>query len=298
MNTTLNTLNSNAFGDNVVAFPLGHMRQVKTVSVVVPCYNEAKRLAPDLFISFLDQEPAVSLIFVDDGSRDATLDRLAEIHAAHPSRVHVLSLSRNSGKAEAVRQGLIHACATDAGFVGYWDADLATPLDAIADFARVGARYDDVTVIYGARRVLLGHRVQRTLGRRLVSRACATLARLAVRLPIGDTQCGAKLLRNTPDLAAALEAPFTAGWLFDVELFSRLSAKSANPHRAFYEFPLCEWTEVAGSNVSARAIVRSGLSMLRLIGETRFGLSPRVCTAPDVHANTIHAAVAPVAKAA
>lgn len=298
MTTTPNTLISNGLVDNVVAFPIENTRQIKTVAVVVPCYNEANRLTANVFISYLDQEPAVSLIFVDDGSRDATLERLADIHAAHPNRVHVLSLSRNSGKAEAVRQGLIHACATQASFVGYWDADLATPLEAIADFARIGARYDDVTVIYGARRVLLGHRVQRTLGRRLVSRACATLARLAVRLPIGDTQCSAKLLRNTSDLTKALQTPFTAGWLFDVELFSRLSANAANPHRAFYEFPFCEWTEVAGSKVSARAIVRSGMSMLRLIGETRLGLSPLVCEDTGVEANTIHAALAPAAKAA
>jgi hypothetical protein len=90
---------------------------------------------------------------------------------------------------------------------------------------------------------------------------------------VADTQCGAKLLRNTPALQRAIATSFTAGWLFDVELFARLSAQIKNPHRAFYELPLAEWDEVAGSKVNTAAIVKSGLRMLRLIAEIRFGLS-------------------------
>lgn len=256
----------------LLQFPRVHPQASATVKVVIPCYNEAERLDTAAFMAFLCDCRSVDLVFVNDGSRDATLDVLQEIHAAFPDRVDVLSLSRNSGKAEAVRQGLLHVAASDAAFVGYWDADLATPLEVIEDFARVGARYREIQVIYGARRMLLGHRVERTLMRRTVSRICATLARLAVRLPIGDTQCGAKLLRNSPRLLRALEIPFSAGWLFDVELFTRISEDVRICPAAFYEYPLAEWNEVAGSKVSGRAILRSGLSMLRLIAESRLGV--------------------------
>lgn len=242
------------------------------VTIVIPCYNEAARLDVTAFQSYLDCQAGVSFLFVDDGSRDDTLACLAKLQATRPDRIKVMSLSHNSGKAEAVRQGLIYATDSGAQLVGYWDADLATPLDAIDDFVRVANKFHDVSVVFGSRRVLLGHRIKRTLKRRLVSRLCAVLARQAIRLPLGDTQCGAKLLRNSHDLRAALAAPFTAGWLFDVELFARLSARMPTSEFTFYEQPLCEWDEIPGSKVSGTAIVKSGLRMLRLIAETRFGL--------------------------
>jgi hypothetical protein len=116
---------------------------------------------------------------------------------------------------------------------------------------------------------LLGHRIRRTLRRRIISRICAGLARLAVRQSVGDTQCGAKLLRNTPDLHSALAEGFTAGWLFDVELFSRITRNGGPREGSFYEYPLPQWTEVAGSKVSTGAVLASGVRMLRLIAGAR-----------------------------
>lgn len=255
--------------NNVTLFPIRRAPSGAT-TIVVPCYNEEKRLDIEAFTAFLENSE-FGFVFVNDGSKDRTLDRLEELRAAAPDRVSILDLHQNSGKAEAVRQGLLAAMDGGATQVGYWDADLATPLDAIEDFDRVMTKFPEVQVVYGARRMLLGHRIERTLKRRLVSRVCASLARQAVRLPIGDTQCGAKLLRSTPLLRAALNRPFTAGWLFDVELFTRLSASMTDRRYAFYELPLAEWDEVAGSKVSTRAILKSGVQMLRLIAEARLG---------------------------
>lgn len=257
---TLLTTNDTAFAD---AAPVSS--NTTRTMIVVPCYNEADRLDGGVFLKALAGSPDMSFVFVNDGSADATLHCLEALQKANPSQIDVISLRRNSGKAEAVRKGLQHACRVGADRVGYWDADLATPLEAIADFETVLDRYFDITVVYGARRQLLGHRINRTVSRRAVSRICASLARLAVGLPIGDTQCGAKLFRNTPTLRRAIDTPFTAGWLFDVELFSRIAATTQKPELSFYEVPLSEWHEVAGSKVSSRAILRSGVQMLRLI---------------------------------
>ncbi len=267
--------------------------------IVVPCYNEARRLSPAAFLAHAEAEPAVSFLFVDDGSSDDTLARLTALQAARPGQIAVLALSRNAGKAEAVRQGLRHAAAGGAAFVGYWDADLATPLNAIGDFLRIGRRLPEVEVIFGSRRMMLGHRIDRSFRRRMVSRLCAALARQAVRLPVADTQCGAKLMRNTPALRRAVAQPFTAGWLFDVELFARISARHGNARRAFFEMPLAEWDEVAGSKVTGGAIARSGLRMLRLIAETRLGLPARApLAAPPVARAVLPAAIAAVAAPA
>ena len=257
---TLLTTYDIAFADAAPVSP----NLTKTM-IVVPCYNEADRLDGDVFLKALAGSPDMSFVFVNDGSTDATQHCLQTLQLANPKQIDVINLRQNSGKAEAVRAGLQHACRIGADLVGYWDADLATPLEAIADFETVLDRYFDITVVYGARRQLLGHRINRTASRRAVSRICASLARLAVGLPIGDTQCGAKLLRNTPALRRAIDTPFTAGWLFDVELFSRIAATTQKPEMSFYEVPLSEWHEVAGSKVSSRAILRSGLQMLRLI---------------------------------
>ena len=81
------------------------------LTVVVPCYNEAERLDGGPLLAFLDARPEARLVFVNDGSTDATGDRLAALAAERPDRIHVLSLNPNGGKAEAVRQGMLWAIA-------------------------------------------------------------------------------------------------------------------------------------------------------------------------------------------
>ncbi|PTQ68336.1 glycosyltransferase [Celeribacter persicus] len=252
--------------------------------VVVPCYNEARRFNNEAFACFMAGHPDVDFIFVNDGSTDATDERLEAFRAHWPQRVTVLNLVRNAGKAEAVRLGLLYACDQGVTRVAYWDADLATPLEAIPDFIRAFDRFSETHVVFGARRQMLGHRIERRLSRRIVSRLCAFMARLALDLPIRDSQCGAKMLRNSPALRRALSEPFTAGWLFDVELFMRLKDNlGLDRHKyAFYEHPLAEWDEVPGSKVTARAIAKSGLEMLKLIARSRFGMrfAPKQVTVP------------------
>ncbi|WP_370254883.1 glycosyltransferase [Nioella sp.] len=242
---------------------------VTSLTLVVPCYNEELRLRADSFLAFVDETPRVHVLFVNDGSRDGTLTRLQQLAEARPAQISVLDLPRNGGKAEAVRAGLKHALDQGAQMVAYWDADLATPLELVEDFLRVADRNPMLEVVFGSRRRMLGHQVVRTLPRRAVSRICAMLARMAIGLPVADTQCGAKLLRSTPAVQAAVAQPFTAGWLFDVELFARIARLGGKANTRFYELPLSEWHEIPGSKVSASAIAKSGLRMLRLIAELR-----------------------------
>lgn len=264
------------------AAPIRIGLQQGSAMIVVPCYNEAKRLNTQAFLDYLDIDERVKLIFVNDGSTDDTLSVLQSLFHARPDRITVLTLSKNSGKAEAVRQGMQFACDLGTELVGYWDADLATPLNAIGDFLRVADRYRSVSVVFGSRRPLLGHRINRTLRRRAVSSICAILARQAIRLPIGDTQCGAKLFRNTMELRESIRLPFSAGWLFDVELFTRLSTNQIDRSKAFYELPLSEWHEIEGSKVSASAIFKSGFQMLKIIFQSQLGIPPRTANLNSV----------------
>ena len=161
-------------------------------------------------------------MFVNDGSRDATLALLRELEASDRDAFSVVDLPRNLGKAEAVRAGLAAAFGSSAEFVGYWDADLATPLEEIPRFVEVLARLPRIDLVFGARVQLLGRSVRRSSVRHYLGRVFATAVSHVIGLPIYDTQCGAKLMRRTPELEALFATPFAVGWTFDVEILARL----------------------------------------------------------------------------
>src|SRR5436309_2923571 len=72
------------------------------LTVVVPCYNEADRLAPVPLLAYLDAHAEASLLLVNDGSTDATGALLDRIAGERPGRIRALQLTPNRGKAEAV----------------------------------------------------------------------------------------------------------------------------------------------------------------------------------------------------
>lgn len=268
---TMHSIASTTSNDSGIGY-FASPRLTAELALVMPCYNEASRLDSGTILAFLRGHPSVHLVLVNDGSTDTTLDILVAMTRVLPHQITVVDLPKNGGKAEAVRQGLLHALSMETPFVAYWDADLATPLDAVEDFARVAKRHPEISVMFGSRRQMLGHRIRRTLARKVISRACSTMARMALGLAIADTQCGAKLLRTNDALRQAVATPFTAGWLFDVELFARVRRAGNPSQNGFYEFPLPQWDEVPGSKVSARAVVKAGIRMIGLIGEYRLGL--------------------------
>jgi len=224
--------------------------------LVVPCYNEAHRFAAKEFRAFLSQRTGTSLVFVDDGSTDDTLALLKQLQAQVPERVDVLSLSRNVGKAEAVRNGLRRALEfPNVSSAGFWDADLATPLSAVDDLLTVMTNDAEIQMVFGSRVKLLGRKIERRPLRHYLGRVFATCASIVLKLPVYDTQCGAKLFRATPDLAAVLRDPFCSRWIFDVEIIARFlqlyggTSPRRNLSQAIYEFPLYCWRDIPGSKV-------------------------------------------------
>jgi len=258
--------------------------------LVVPCYNEGERLPVAKFEEFLRRQPEVKMCFVNDGSRDHTAEVLRRLAERNDDRVVVLNLQRNHGKAEAVRRGVLHAIALEpAAYVGYWDADLATPLEELPRFLAAAEEYEDLVVLCGCRLKRLGAVVQRRWRRHLLGRLFATIASTILRLPIYDTQCGAKLIDVR--LARRIFATeFISAWCFDVELLARTVAAFGGREQAaghIVEIPLRKWCDVAGSKLRLRHFLVAGLDLVRIWWRygPRFrhspGLGNEVCPAID-----------------
>ena len=236
------------------------------LQLVIPCYNEAARLDTNTFVRFVTARSDVGLLFVDDGSTDSTAQVLEELADKCGGKVDRLSLPRNAGKAHAVQRGMVAAIEKQPELVGYWDADLATPLDAIDEFIEVLDTHPDIDIVMGSRVKLLGRRIDRHAYRHYAGRVFATAASLALRLDVYDTQCGAKIFRVTPEIRRVFAAPFLSKWVFDVEILARY-ANVVGPGRAaasIYELPLTMWTDVPGSKVKARHAARALWDVARI----------------------------------
>ena len=220
-------------------------------TVVVPCYNEERRLDEATFLK-LAETGRVRLLFVDDGSTDLTSSALGRLDASSDA-ISTLTLNRNRGKSEAVRLGLIEACEQGATVLGYYDADLATPADELLRLISIIQSDEELAAVFGARVAKLGSKIERNYLRHYMGRIYATVASTALGVDIYDTQCGAKLFRANPTFLEAIVEPFASGWAFDVELLDRLlrgtSSSPGIPVDAFLELPLTSWRDVRGSHV-------------------------------------------------
>jgi len=232
-------------------------------SVVIPAFNEARRLPPYLeeIIAYFDGRGApYEVIVVDDGSRDGTADRVREVAGSAP--VRVIPLAGNEGKGAAVRHGMLAAVGAYRMFT---DADGATPIDELKRLEAALAAGADVAI---------GSRTVQDPGVAVVARSHRVLAGrvfngLVSRLglpDVGDSQCGFKAFT-----ARAAEAIFgklrTRGFGFDVELL--MLAR-------WYGFRVAEvavnWSDKPGSKVG---VFKTGPGMLWEIVRARVRMARR-----------------------
>jgi glycosyltransferase involved in cell wall biosynthesis len=233
--------------------------------LVIPCYNEERRLDTGA-ISELLKEAALGIICVNDGSTDRTDETLLDLSSRHPARIQVLDLPRNMGKGEAIRRGLAEVFSREARITGYLDADFATSPGEILRLLALLRSNEDIKVLLGSRWLHLGAHIERSYPRHYAGRLFATLASAILRMPIYDTQCGAKLFRVTDNLRAAIEAPFLSRWSFDVELIGRLREGVGRAQGyeldEFLEAPLDRWTSMGGSKIGVLDMVRATLELI------------------------------------
>ena len=193
---------------------MGPERQI-VWSVVIPAFNEAQRLPASLreVVAFFDgRDEPYEIIVVDDGSRDATCERVREVQASHPE-VRLIAIPENRGKGYAVRAGMVNARGV---FRLFTDADGATPiveLKRLEPALRAGA-----DLVIGSRaledpQVSIQARQHRVRAGRVFN---WLVGRLGLR-GVADSQCGFKCFR-APVAEDLFRSLTTDGFGFDVEL--------------------------------------------------------------------------------
>ena len=223
------------------------------LSVVVPSYNEEKRLpvmldeSLEYFQSRVKRDPDFSfeIIVVDDGSKDQTSEVALEYSSRYGcDKIRVLTLTRNRGKGGAVRLGTL---STRGRLVLFADADAATD---IKDLDRVEKRLRDITnkdglgISIGSRAHLQEDAVaKRSMLRNLLMYGFHLCVYLLCVKNIKDTQCGFKLFtRETA--ARVFPCIHVERWAFDVEVLY-----IAQRLRIPIEEVAVNWKEVDGSKI-------------------------------------------------
>jgi dolichyl-phosphate beta-glucosyltransferase len=211
----------------------------RSISIIIPAYNEEKRLPATLRAvrAWLDAAPweFAEIVVVDDGSRDGTVD------LARTSGARVLLNPGNRGKGYSVRHGMMEAKGDWALFT---DADLSSPIEEL-DKLTAAVDREQARAAIGSRaldRSLIG--VHQPLFREYIGRFFNLMMRMVTGLPFRDTQCGFKLF-ETAAAREIFKRQRLDGFGFDVEVLfiaQRLNCKTV-------EVPV-RWNDAAGTKVS------------------------------------------------
>ena len=215
------------------------------ITVIIPFYNEVARINLENFCQIFDGFSQYNFLLVNDGSSDKTIAILQEFESKF-SNVEVLNLEKNVGKAEAIRSGVLSI--SEADFIAYYDADLATPISELDKLIQFSVLHPNYKMIMGARIKLIGNGVKRSLKRHYFGRVFATIvSQFVLKVAVYDTQCGAKVIDY--NIAKQIfEKPFISKWLFDVELLKRLQ-KTHDLKAVVKEIPLEKWEEIGNSKI-------------------------------------------------
>lgn len=186
------------------------------LSIVIPAYNEALRVAGTLedVRKFAASKPyETEVVLVDDGSSDGTVELFKEFQSVWPG-THVLSNGVNRGKGFSVRRGVLEA---RGKVILFTDADLSAPIEE-ADKLLAALESEAADAAIGSRalnRKLIG--VRQPWRREYAGRCFNLLVRLFTGLRIHDTQCGLKLFRRD-STRRAFELQKVERFGFDPEL--------------------------------------------------------------------------------
>tara|TARA_R110002033_G_scaffold45407_5_gene88786 strand:+ start:3166 stop:4305 length:1140 start_codon:yes stop_codon:yes gene_type:complete len=233
------------------------MLQERCVGVVIPCYNEQDRLSSKEFLDFIDSNLGYLLCFVNDGSTDKTLEVLNSLKKGRENNIIVYDCEQNGGKAEAVRQGVLHlAKDPQLDYIGYLDADLSTDFKDFDDLVKT-IEHSDFKIVSGSRMSRMGADITKESARKIISKTINLIIRTILGMPFNDTQCGAKIM-DKDIVNLMFKDKFITRWIFDVEIFIRMRKHYGKKKAISYicEQPLKRWIHADGSKLSMKDSVK------------------------------------------
>ena len=248
--------------------------QQRCVGVVIPCYNEEERLLSKEFIDFIDSNSGYHLCFVNDGSKDNTLQVLKDLQKGRENYITVYDCEKNGGKAEAVRLGMLHMSKKeDLDYIGFLDADLSTDLSDFDDLVSTieNSEYD---IVSGSRISRMGADITKESARKIISLTINFIIRKILSMDFKDTQCGAKIFKKDA-IELAFNKPFVTKWLFDVEIFMRMRNHFGlnEAKKRLCEKPLKRWIHADGSKLSMKDSLKIGFQLTHIAFKYRINFN-------------------------
>ncbi|GGX05067.1 response regulator [Aquimarina muelleri] len=235
----------------------GQMLQRHCVGVVIPCYNEEKRLLSKEFIDFTHSNLGYHLCFVNDGSTDKTLEVLKKLSKGREDNISVYNCAKNGGKGEAVRQGVLHlAKDPQLDYIGYLDADLSTDFKDFDDLVKT-IESSKFKIVSGSRMSRMGANITKESARKIISKTINLIIRNILGMSFNDTQCGAKIM-DREIVNEMFREKFITKWLFDVEIFMKMRKFYGKEKAISYicEQPLKRWIHADGSKLSMKDSIK------------------------------------------
>jgi len=230
---------------------------------IVPFFNEEERISQDDFIEAFQKFDTIDFLLVNDGSSDKTqiaLDNFAKEFL----NVKTLDLKINQGKAEAIRSGILFSKDFKYQYLGYFDADLSTPISEMVRLLAFSEANPHLDITMGTRIKLLGNNVIRSSKRHYFGRIFATLiSNFILKTPVYDTQCGAKLIKV--EVANLLfDKRFETRWLFDVEMLIRLKEQRGSLVNFVAEVPLATWIEKGNTKIKFKEFINFPFQLVKI----------------------------------
>ena len=242
--------------------------------IIIPCYNEEKRLNKEAFVQFITNNEEYHLCFVNDGSKDNTMGVLKEMKMEVPNQISIVDVKKNVGKATAVRAGVRYLYnREDIAYIGFIDADLSTDFKDFKDLVKTLKSNEKLSVVFGSRNSG-GNGIKRDYFRNIFSKIIKSFILLILGLPIRDTQCGAKVFSKNIVPVVYGDA-FISRWLFDVEIFLRLKKYLGKKHvmNHIFEQPLMRWVHEDDSKLGMKDSIEIPLRLLHIWTAYNFNFS-------------------------
>jgi glycosyltransferase involved in cell wall biosynthesis len=239
-----------------------------TITLVVPCYNEASRFDEIYWNAILESCPDIYWLFINDGSTDKTQEILEKLAVKFPN-INILNLKFNSGKAEAIRLGFkqILINKNKSFFYGFIDADGSISKQDFLEIINFAQKIDHLSnewdVLISSRIKLPGHTIKRSKIRHVIGRIYRQFILFYWKGIPYDTQCGFKLFCESNAFRESLNDKFITRWFVDIELFSRISNYAMRPV-TIMEIPLKNWEARNGSKLTFKQKILSLVELIKI----------------------------------